>query len=549
MMRRFVLLMASTWVGVNAPWASAIILNSSTVGPSATGANLAAYLGGTTFYAAGYTGSRATVVNIEGGQPWLGHETLGHVGLMPLYGDTLPATQDHATGVTQVIGGRGTRTHRQGIAPDAQLYAGTVNKLPDVSIAFDGPSVGRTYDAAMRGFIPQGGAATVRADVINSSWGRIGTYTGYDPIVEQVEGLVRRTGTVVVAAAGNSGPRENQFGPPGVALNVITVGALESLTAPEVSPAYDRIAEFSSVSPTSVIFLGQPTALTRAAISLVAPGRNFTVAGYNGAGTVPNWYFGGRGGTSFASPTVAGAAALLVDVAYDRYVTPGNRSAVDSRTIRAVLMNSADKTIGWNNGQVLTSGVITTTQGVDWAAGAGRLNMARAFTQFTAGTHGVSLVSGRANVQPLGWDTDHVEPGSAATYDLIGAIPAGSLLTATLTWFLDAAYNDALDQGTITGLSDLSLELLRAGEGGDMVIARSDTLRNNVEHLYLPLPSDGVYSLRVLHDGAEFGSPIATDFALAWSITAIPEPSAGIAVLVFAACLNGSRARRACSRS
>ena len=515
--------------------ALAIILNSSTAGPSASGANLAAYLGADAFYSAGYTGARATVANIEGGQPWLGHETLGHVGLMPLYAGAQTSVQDHATGVTQIIAGRGTRTHRQGLAPGATVFAGTVNKLREVSIAFDGPSVGRTYDAAMRGFVPQGGTQTVRADVINSSWGRIGTYTGYDPIVEQMEGLVRRTGTVVVAAAGNSGPRENQFGPPGVALNVITVGALESLTPPEISPTYDRVAGFSSVSPTSVIFLGQSQTLTRAAISLVAPGRDYTVAGYNGAGTVPNWYFGARSGTSYASPTVAAAAALLVDTAYDRFVTPADRSPVDSRTVRAILMNSAEKTPGWSNAQITTSNISLTTQAVDYAAGAGRLNIARAFSQFTSGTTGVVLTDHAATVQPIGWDFDVVSPAApAATYLLAGGLTPDTTLTATLTWFLDATYDDLADQGNITALADLSLDLLLLTPAGEQLVARSDTLRNNVEHLHLPLlDTPGTYALRVNFDGAEFGVAAPTSFALAWSATAIPEP-ATLALLIAA---------------
>jgi hypothetical protein len=511
--------------------AHGIILNSSLTGPSATGANLGLYLGAGTFYAAGYTGSRTTVANIEGGQPWLGHQTLGHVGLMPLYAGTQTSVQDHATGVTQVLGGRGTLPHRQGIAPDAALYAGTVNKLRDVSIAFDAASVGRTYDAAMHGFVPQGGSVSVRADVINSSWGRIGTYTGYDPIVEQMEGLIRRSGTVVVAAAGNSGPRENQFGPPGVALNVITVGALESLTPPEVAPAYDRVASFSSVSPTNVIFLGQSQTLTRAAISLVAPGKDFTVAGYNGPGTVPNWYYGGRSGTSYASPTVAGAAALLVDVGYHRFVTASDRTAIDSRTVRAVLMNSADKIPGWNNAQSSVSGVVTTTQALDYAAGAGRLNMDRAFHQYTSGTAGIDLTGDAASVLPTGWDFERLLPGSAATYSLAGQLPAGTILTTTLTWFLDATYEDADDTAAITALADLSLEVLHLGPEGASVVARSDTLRNNVEHLHIALESSGEYALRVLFDGAEFGSAVPTDFAVAWNTTAIPEPATVSAVV------------------
>lgn len=525
--------------GAAAVPAAAVILHSSTAGPSATGAVLEEVVGATAFYAAGYDGRRATVVNIEGGQPWLGHQTLPHVGLMPLYAGTLAHTQDHATGIVHVLGGRGSLPHRRGLAPGASLYAGTVNKLRDVSIAFDGPSVGRTYDAAMRGFIPQGATSAVRADVINSSWGRIGTYTGYDPIVEQMEGLVYRTGTVVVAAAGNSGPHPNRFGPPGAAMNVITVGALTSETPPEIAPAYHTVAPFSSVSPTNIYLPGQTTILTRAAVDLVAPGVHYTVAGYVGPDTPPNWYFGGRSGTSYASAAVAGGAALLVDVGYDRFVTPTDRTAIDTRTVRAVLLNSAAKTDGWHNAAVHLGGVLTTTQALDHAAGAGRLDLARAFHQYTAGTTGVTFTGDSAHVASIGWDFDHVSLASPTlSYTLDTPLLAGTAFTATLTWLLHADYDDALDRGNITALADLSLELLRHTDAGPQVVARSDTLRNNIEHLHLALPDTGTYSVAVRYGGLEFGSETgaAVPFALAWWGTPVPEPAFACVWGVLAGC-------------
>lgn len=514
------------WFGATP--ACAIILHSSTAGPSATGAVLETVLGADVFYAAGYDGRRATLASIEGGLPWRGHQTLEHAGLMPLYAGTQYSTQDHATGICHVLGGRGTLPHRRGLAPGAALFAGTVNKLREVSIAFDGPSVGRTYDAAMRGFTPQGGTGVVRADVINSSWGRIGTYTGYDPIVEQLEGLIYRSGTVVVAAAGNSGPMPNRFGPPGAALNVITVGAVTSASPPELHPAYTTVASFSSVSPTSVYFPGQTTILTRAAVDLVAPGTHYTVAGFIGPETPPNWYFGGRAGTSYASAAVAGGAALLVDVGYDRFVTPADRTAIDARTVRAVLLNSADKTEGWSNHTYDLDGVLVTNQALDHAAGAGRVNLARAFEQYTAGTTGAVFAADRVHVAPIGWDFDHLSLAQPQrTYVPATPLLGGTLLTATLTWFLEAGYDDTTDRGNMTALADLSLELLRHTDGGVQVVAHSDTLRNNIEHLHLTLPDTGTYSIAVRYGGLEFGTETgaAVPFALAWWGTPVPEPA------------------------
>ena len=61
-----------------------------------------------------------------------------------------------------------------------------------------------------------------------------------------------------------------------------------------------------------------------------------------------------------------------------------------SRVIKAVLLNSADKTPGWDNGQSLQrfngTTLLRTTQGLDYTVGAGRMNLTRAWDQFTAAT-------------------------------------------------------------------------------------------------------------------------------------------------------------------
>src|SRR5262249_57236785 len=54
-------------------------------------------------------------------------------------------------------------------------------------------------------------------------------------------------------------------------------------------------------------------------------------------------------GTSFAAPIVAGGVALLADYAWTSLPPANASAAVDGRVMKAVLINSADKTGGWGN--------------------------------------------------------------------------------------------------------------------------------------------------------------------------------------------------------
>jgi subtilisin family serine protease len=143
----------------------------------------------------------------------------------------------------------------------------------------------------------------------------------------------------------------------------------------------------------------------------VAPGATLRLAAYGGqtggnqfasGNNVFNSttsYFDDQNGTSFATPIVAGGAALLIDAAKAR--APATLTALDGRVLKAVLMNSASKTSGWTNGATTQDGVFVTTRAVDNAAGAGRLNLDAAFTQYLGGTFDLPGITG-GSVAPVG---------------------------------------------------------------------------------------------------------------------------------------------------
>lgn len=522
------------------------------------GADLGAYLGANTFYNLGYTGTRATVANIEGGYAWTGHQSLTTSGQIPLQADATDAVLTHPTGVAAVLAGRGNRTLDRGIAYGSALYSGNVgvqffNTNGRDQYTLSQAAFAQTYLAAISGFVPRNAPADappVRADVINSSWAVGTTWNGPTPYTTALDALVSQYGTTVVVAAGNDGPTTNTLTSPAGAYNVITVGGLRSATQPQILANYNSISNTSSRSPTVTRV---PSGLFgfRNAISLVAPGENYSVAAYGGPGTVQNFYAFNVAGTSFAAPTVAGAAALLADVGYDRFVTPGNRTALDGRVMRAVLMNSATKLPGWDNGAYLFNGVTYTPLALDATLGAGALNIAQAYAQYTgegfaSPTTGNVLAAGTtATVTPIGWDYDTLSATTPlATYSLSEPLRAGSSFAATLTWFVGGTFDPAGSLGTTTSFANFALDLdYQTPSGAWATVYESDTYLNNVEHIAFTLPATGNYQLRVRYKSPDYGDPVPTDFALAWSgVSAIPEPSVG--VLLLAAAPVGLRRRR-----
>lgn len=542
--------------------ARAVILNSTGL-VTASGSDLGQYLGAGTFYGAGYTGTRATVVNIEGGQAWNGHQSLTQMGYMPLLGGAVWSTQRHATGVASVIAGRGNRPLDVGIAHGATLYSGTMASMMfGEMFAFTAQSFGRTYAGAMAGFTPVGSTGgVVRADVINSSWAGGGTWIGTSSFADQMDALVARHGTTVVAAAGNAGPGTNTMNVPATSYNVIAVGSLRSDTPAEITPAFNSPSTFSSRGPVFRQGANQVT-FQRAAVSLAAPGENFSVAAYNGPGTVPNWYNFNASGTSYAAPTVAAGAALLTDVGRDRFVRGDDRSAIDGRVIKAVLMNSADKTTGWFNGQNLQNGVVRTDQALDYTVGTGRMNLTKAFGQYAGGgtvgaitaggvtITGAAVGAARAGVLPTGWNLERVSAENPTdVYSVLAPLVGASTLTATLTWFSEATYQDVTDAATLDALADLSLEVWRVRTGGltPLLVAQSNADFTSSEHLSFSLPTGGMYEIRVNYLGRDIENATAsadttTAYALAWTSVAIPEPgTVGVLVMLSVGALTRRR--------
>ncbi|MDH4023153.1 MAG: thrombospondin type 3 repeat-containing protein, partial [Gammaproteobacteria bacterium] len=242
--------------------------------------------------------------------------------------------------------------------------------------------------------------------------------------------------------------------------------------------------------------------------------------------------------TSIATPHVASAAALLVDLGHNNSgLSQGSmtnragvlvRNAERSEVIRAALMAGADR-VTHNTAPDPTNlalyrgtGPNQTANGLDKRYGAGQLNVRNSYW-IIAGAEQNSTEDGNgaANVSSRGFDYDPGFGGNngtntTATYPLpIQAYP--TLLTASLVWNLDIVGssgnpNNNFDP-TANPLRNLNLSLIDLGNG-NAVVASSASTNENTENLWIVIPANAQYALQVTKSGSNFN----WDYGLAWQL-------------------------------
>ena len=228
----------------------------------------------------------------------------------------------------------GSLTDYQGAAPDASLV--------DVRIGSDvgaGPFENylleqEFYESAMNGLQwvidhrddawPNVDEANYGIDIVSLSWGitshEDGGSDGTDMHSRRLD-EVTEAGVIVSVAAGNSGPDNDGFSGMGSSSLSVTIGALDDHNTVERDD--DTIASYSSRGPRRDNNDGYPYDELKPDVS--APGTNIVQAeGCYTSGScnnnVPgqdasnNGYSGRGSGTSYATPSVAGVMALLLEV-------------------------------------------------------------------------------------------------------------------------------------------------------------------------------------------------------------------------------------------
>jgi hypothetical protein len=214
-----------------------------------------------------------------------------------------------------------------------------------------------------------------------------------------------------------------------------------------------------------------------------------------------------------------------------------------------VLLNSADKPTGWDNGQADSGGVITTTQSLDWAFGAGSMNLDTAYDQYLTGTTDVAGTGG-GTVDQTGWDLGSLNLSGSNDYVLNGTMEVGDVITATLAWYRNRTVNVGAGTVNDVGFADMDLEIWDSTFTTKYASSESDY--NSVEHLFYTVGAAGAYGIRVLYSDQIFGASTAESYGLAWSATgdsgsSAPEPGQAlmlVTLLAAAAPLASFRPRR-----
>jgi hypothetical protein len=294
--------------------------------------------------------------------------------------------------------------------------------------------------------------------------------------------------TLFVSAANNEGA----VSPPGTAYNSIGVGAY-------------GVGANSSIGPTLDNGRCKP--------DITAP------AGY----------------TSFSTPLVSGAAAVLMQAALRGDGGGDTNSAADLRTIKALLLNGAVKPADWTN---------SNSSPLDARYGAGVLNIFNAYEQLIGGKNNcvantsVSVnaahpPNGAGGTVPVlnGWDFNTNTSSFPLSRDAVnhyyfnvtnGAVGVKFIAAATLVWSRHYNINPLVMPQVI---NNLNLFLYNCANSN--LVNCSTSAMDNVEHIYMTNLSVGRYDLQVWKAGGINIISAAESYALAWEFA--PTPTLTIA--------------------
>lgn len=459
--------------------------------------------------AKGLTGAGVEVGQVEVETPNTTHVALAGATINVM---NPPAVDNHATGVASLIVGKRTVAGGdfQGVATGARLWSANAG-------------VGGGAQLALLKTAMDWQLTAPRTSVVNHSWGR--NWDRSTPAIRESFSRViddaTTKGQLQVVAAGNEGRETGTGGNktgnlsfPGYSYNALTVGATGG------AGTWNRVADFSSV--TQADNNGIPTA--RLKIDIVAPGVGIKQA--SGTANAAN-AFAAEDGTSFATPITTGVVALL----HEHGAKKG--FSTDPRLMRAIVMNSANKTVQNRAGVRWDQEFKANANGVaanrtSNESGAGMLDAMEAYNQYDAGrsrayTKNANSFPGSGFAKTTGWDVDKPATGGIRLgniYVIEESLRKGTYLTATLAWNREVDSTDADPANwTYKDLDQLDLSVREyLTSGGQSTVSNfggnDPNLNGTSQHNVTKLARRNQYLINVNYRDT---SPVNNStYALAW---------------------------------
>jgi hypothetical protein len=410
-----------------------------------------------------------------------------------LYNDTeLPAgISEHSTAICSLLFGKDSDADEQ--SPTNFSYEGLVCDANAQVIEFWHFLKGQVFNNTR----PE-------ADIISASIGSVFE----DWWTRGIEALAEQYGTVIVAGIGNGSDAYDLPLYPAAGSNVIAVGVVKTIPQDRAVQSGNR---FSWAHPDKSSC--GPTEDNRCKPDIVAPG-DFLVA----AASEPNQYRHSGSYSSFATPVVAGTAAILVqkaktDVDLKDVLANNGGNCV----IKAILMNTAAKLPYWHKGRLSRDDDHEVP--LDFMHGAGVLDAFGAYNTLAASRH----QPGEVPVE--GWDLGTLQEEKTAenSYQFEISEPNNKMITITAVW--NRHYHKQYPFNPIPEKdADIRLELWaydKDGQQEDVLLDYSDSKTDNVEHIHCTADANYTeYEIVVsFADGTNPDAGLVEDYGLAWRAT------------------------------
>jgi hypothetical protein len=243
------------------------------------------------------------------------------------------------------------------------------------------------------------------------------------------------------------------------------------------------------------------------------------------------------GATSYATPIVSSAAAVLVQVGHNSGTTLSTDPVVKStanrngdiiyntersEVVKAALMAGASRTSpNLTNSHTPQGYAVNTANGLNDIYGAGELNIYNSYHIIAGGEQNSreDYLAGGGEIKAVGFDYDPAfggTNGSNKTGTYVFHTLSDGELSASLVWNLKVTGETSQGFDTSVTLYHLGLYLYDVSDDNRLV-ASSDSSVDNTQNLWTSLDEGQIYQLMVKVDAGQLD--FLWDYGLAWTIT------------------------------